>query len=408
MKKAWKRICLSVLVWLLSGAGVSRSAGGEPFLQLVETYPVETQLDHADIPDAFDVWREMIASATESIELAEFYASNAPGSRLESIVSALETAAGRGVSIRFLAEKQFHDTYPETLDRLQRVAGIETRLYDVASLMGGVLHAKYFIVDGAEAYLGSQNFDWRSLTHIQELGVRIHERTFVGALRDLFTTDWQLAGGVDRSFRSDPHSLENPFPAEVVVNGDTLRITPAFSPIGWLPNDALWDLPPLLAMVRSARSSVRLQLLTYRMTGQAGFFEPLEDALRDAAARGITVQLLLSDWCKRPGTIEGLQSLQVLPGIEVRLVTIPPWSGGFIPYARVIHAKYFVVDDRICWIGTSNWEKDYFYSSRNVGLIIEGDGIASRLNRFFLDGWNGPYAETVDPCTNYSPPRIGE
>jgi phosphatidylserine/phosphatidylglycerophosphate/cardiolipin synthase-like enzyme len=89
-------------------------------------------------------------------------------------------------------------------------------------------------------------------------------------------------------------------------------------------------------------------------------------------------------------------------------VTIPPWSGGFIPYARVIHAKYLVIDDRRCWIGTSNWEWDYFHTNRNVGLVIDGKQPASTLNRFFLDGWNGPYARPVDPCVTYTAPRIGE
>jgi phosphatidylserine/phosphatidylglycerophosphate/cardiolipin synthase-like enzyme len=377
-------------------------------VQLIESFPLETALDHPGIPEAYETWKTMIDGATRSLEFAEFYASSEPGSRLEPILGAVEAAAKRGVKIRFLAEKGFYKTYPEILDRLKAQPGVEVRLYDVKSLMGGVLHAKYFLVDGREAYLGSQNFDWRSLAHIQELGARIREPEVVRAFYDLFETDWNLAGGADRSFRRPAPEGGYHFPVAVLAGHDTLRVTPVFSPKGWLPDESLWDLPRLVGLIGSARSTVRLQLLTYKATGKSEYFDTLETALRAAAARGVEVQLLLSDWCKRSGTIEGLQSLEALPGIEVKLVTIPPWSGGFIPFARVVHAKYLVVDDDQAWVGTSNWEKDYFVASRNVGLIIQGHGIATTLNSFFLDGWNGPYATAVDPCARYTPPRIAE
>ncbi|MCE9626586.1 MAG: hypothetical protein K8R56_01570, partial [Candidatus Eisenbacteria bacterium] len=33
-------------------------------------------------------------------------------------------------------------------------------------LVGGVQHAKFMMVDGDQAWLGSQNLDWRALSHI--------------------------------------------------------------------------------------------------------------------------------------------------------------------------------------------------------------------------------------------------
>jgi phosphatidylserine/phosphatidylglycerophosphate/cardiolipin synthase-like enzyme len=410
------RLSLALLLMWVAAAATQVAAQaaapptetGESTLQLIESFPVETSLDHPAIPEAYEAWKTMIDGATRSLEFAEFYVSDEPGSRLGPVIEAIETAAKRGVNVRVLAEKGFYATYPQTLDRLKAQPGIEVRLYDVKSLMGGVLHAKYFLVDRREAYLGSQNLDWRSLTHIQELGVRIRQPEVVRAFSDVFDTDWDLAGGADRSSRHPVPEGGYHFPVTIVSQGDTLRVTPVISPKGWLPDESLWDLPRLVKLIDSAGSTVRLQLLTYKATGRNEYFDTLETALRAAAARGVKVQLLLSDWCKRPGTIEGLQSLEALPGIEVKLVTIPQWSGGFIPYARVIHAKYLVIDDNRAWIGTSNWEKEYFVSNRNVGVIVVGRSVASTLNRFFLDGWNGPYATAVDPCATYTPPRIGE
>ena len=103
----------------------------------------------------------------------------------------------------------------------------------------------------------------------------------------------------------------------------------------------------------------------------------------------------------------GLQRL--LERRSLREVTVvPPASAGFIPFARVAHAKYMVVDGQHSWIGTSNWEKDYFERSRNVGLLIDGQRIGAQLDSFFVSNWDSPYAQLVDPTKSYAEPRIGD
>jgi phosphatidylserine/phosphatidylglycerophosphate/cardiolipin synthase-like enzyme len=386
------------------------SAQAQPALQLVESFPIETSLDHADIPDAHEVWLEMVRNANSTLDFTEFYASNKPGSRLEAIVQEIEAAAQRGVQVRFLADEKFHKTYPETLARLHAHDNIEVRRYDMTQLEGeyadGVLHAKYFLVDGDEAFLGSQNFDWRSLEHIQELGVRIRHPLLVAPLRDIFETDWQLAGGAPHSYRAEPPADGYGLPVRIPLDGGDVTATMVFSPRGLIPQADMWDLPAIVETIERAQSRVRVQLLSYKtIDWNSGYFDALETALRKAAARNVDVQLLLADWSKGKGTIEGLQSLQCLPNIEVRLMTIPEWSGGFIPFARVVHAKYLVVDGEYCWVGTSNWSRNYFYRSRNVGVLVNGTAFGTQLDHFFETGWNSSYAETVQPGRTYEAPR---
>jgi phosphatidylserine/phosphatidylglycerophosphate/cardiolipin synthase-like enzyme len=396
---------LGVAFVALVAAMLGGRAEAQPPLQLVETFPIETSLDNEDLPEAHDIWLEMIESATTSLDFAEFYASNAADSRLEPIVQAIEAAAARGVRVRFLSEERFYSVYPETLERLGRTDGVRVSRYDTSLSTGGVLHAKYFIVDGRDAFVGSQNFDWRALTHIQELGLRVRVASVVAMLQYTFELDWSMTGG-----EAAPDAPPNAdFPERVPSVQGTARVSPLFSPSGRLPDERLWDLPRILDLIRSAQRSVRIQLLSYRSVGRDGtYFPDLETALRSAAARGVQVQLLLSHWSKRAGTIEGLQSLQSVPNIDVKLATIPEWSGGFIPYARVIHAKYMVVDGESAWLGTSNWERDYFYASRNVGLSVTGGRVPDQLQRFFMKTWSSPYTERVDPCAQYEAPRIGE
>jgi phosphatidylserine/phosphatidylglycerophosphate/cardiolipin synthase-like enzyme len=385
----------------------STTASVEPELVLVESSPVETPLDHADLPDAWRVWPEMIGAATRTLEIEQFYVSNAPGSRLEPVLQAIEAAVERGVRVRLLVDEKFVKQYPEPLERLA-ARRVEVRRMDTAKSMGGVQHAKYFIVDGREAFLGSQNFDWRALEHIQELGLRVRVPEVVRALGAIFEYDWALAAGAAPGVPASPAAgVGAPGPLPARFAGETVRVTPVFSPQGYLPDPTTWDLPRLVGLIDGAKRSVRVQLLTYRAKARNGSeFRELEDALKRASARGVKVELLVSDWSKRSGTIEGLQALHAPPGLTVKLVTIPRWSGGFIPYARVVHAKYMVVDGEAAWLGTSNWERDYFTQTRNVGLIVEGAAFASQLERFFSDTWSSAYAAEVDPKATYTPPPI--
>ena len=387
-----------------------KKAPPPPPLQLVESTPIETSLGHEGIPDAHEVWLEMIRGAEDSLDIAQFYVSNTPSSRLEPVLIAIEKAARRGVAVRILADKGFYDrNYPESLDRLGERKGIEVRLYDARATMGGIQHAKVFLVDDREVYLGSQNFDWRSLEHNLELGLRIAEPETVAACQAVFDADWAWAAGEEPPPPGDLAAFAERFPVQVAYGEETVALTPVFSPTGWLAEEDSWDLPRLVGLIDSAESAVRVQLLSYKTTDREGrYFEELETALRRAAARKVDVQLMVADWSKRRWSIEGLQSLQALPGVEVKLVTIPEHSGGYIPYARVIHSKFLVVDDRAAWLGTANWSRDYFLSSRNYGLIVEGAGFVSDLSPLFDELWTSEYATIVDPGGTYEAPRYGD
>jgi len=374
-------------------------------VELVETMPVETTLEHADIPDAHVVWPDMIAGARTSIDLAHFYASNQQGSRLEPVVAALEAAAARGVKVRFLAEEKFVKTYPETLERLGTTAGISVRRFDVAKAFGGVLHSKSMVVDGREAFVGSQNFDWRALEHIVELGLRVRAPQSVRAFAAIFECDWQVAGGTPLAEALAPlRALPAP-----VDELDGVRIETRFSPLVGIPGEPWWDLPELVERIDGASKTLQLQLLTYKMVGRdKEYFAELETALRRAAARGVAVRILVADWGKRRGIVEGLQSLEPLENIEVRFVTIPEHSSGHIPFGRVLHAKTLVTDGARLWLGTSNWERDYFHESRNASVFIDGGALPARVAALHEELWTSAYASAVDPAAKYVAPRYGE
>jgi len=408
---------LRLLLVLFAALGSTRCAATNPALAsggggmtLIESAPLETTLDHADLPETAPAWIEMIAAAKETVEVGNFYAISAPGSPLEGVIEALRAAGARGVKVRVLLDRMYYKQYGETYDRLAAIPGVDLRHSETWRWMKGVLHAKYMIVDRKDAFLGSQNFDWRAMDHIQELGVRIQDPTVVSVLLDCFEHDWTLAvDGTPTEAAAAWRGKTYRLPAQVSYGDETVAVTPALSPKGWLPDENLWDLPGILAMIGAAKERIVVQLMSYSTIAYSGDYWPdLDVALRAAAARGVKVDLMVSSWARRPGQIEGLQSLEPLPNVTVKLVTIPDWSGGFVDHGRVIHSKFMVVDGRSTWVGSSNWSWDYFFTSRNIGLFVEGAAFAERLEAFFRDLWGSPYADQVDPGKVYETPRIKE
>ena len=382
-------------------------------IELVESAPIETTLDHPDVANADAVWSKMIDGAQRTLDFAEFYASEADEkaratSKLAPVVEAVERAVKRGVRVRFLADSVFAPKYPDTLARLKS-AGAVVRIIDFGTRGGGILHAKYFVVDGLESFVGSQNFDWRALAHIQEMGVRVRSQAIAGALLEIMDTDWELAAGGPADARARHLDLRGDVRA---TTGE--RITLVASPKGWLPDESSWELPRLVALLDGATRAIDLQVLTYKTKERnGGPFPTLDDALRRAAARGVHIRLLVSEWASKPGSDsrQVLEALTSVANIEVRVITIPRWSGGDIPFARVAHAKYMVIDAAQAlphaWVGTSNWEGDYFTKSRNVGVIVEGGALPARLDRVFEDGWSGAYAKLLTDAGGAPPSSSG-
>lgn len=409
--KRYKSCLIGILVLALSFV---LQAQETPDLQLVESVPVETELGIGETVRTLPVWLEMIGSARKSIDMEIFYLSHRPGEALTPVIAALKDAARRGVRIRILADAKMARTYPETLDELSRLPGIEVRRIGHFDQSGGVMHAKYFVVDGEQLFLGSQNMDWRALKHIHELGVRIRNKKLAEVILKIFELDWQIAAS------SDPESVLKsltPLPSDLQItasrplklsgpDGEPVTLFPTFSPPSAIYPEMARDESEIIKLIDGAEKQVEIQLLSYHSVSGGKFYEKIENALRRAAARGVQVQMIVSNWNTRPPGIEYLKSLQLIPNIEIRISSIPEWSGGFIPFARVEHCKYLAVDDRWVWLGTSNWSYSYFHTSRNLGLVLESREVNRIVRKIFRKSWESDYCRTVDPCREYVPPRV--
>lgn len=355
----------------------------------MESVPVETErwLDDPAIPQCGPTWLELIQSCKRQLDLEFFYLRQPEGQggeALSQVIQAIENCPHRQVRVRVLVDKGFLKTYPELAQRWGGMPGFEVRTIDLKTLAGGVQHAKLMVVDQEQVFLGSQNFDWTSLEHIRELGLRLRGQQLCQAYQGVFEADWRRAGGESVTPPTSPYP-------EIELPGG-LRVKPVTSPRHWDPCNS--EEQALLDLMAGARQTIQVQVMTYSPVvgyqAQPGYYSVLDEQLRAAATRGVKVQLLVSDWGVKSPHREHLLSLAQIPGLEVRVSRIPAWSGGDIPFARVGHSKYLVVDGDRGWVGTSNWEKTYFHNSRDVGLQFTGARLGQPLQQFFLRDWNGP------------------
>ncbi len=329
----------------------------------------------------------MIRAAHRTLDIEQFYLSSPPGSSMEPVVAAVREAAERGVRVRLLLDAKFIRNYPNTL---AAHPCIEVKTVDFART-DGVQHSKFFVVDESESFIGSANFDSLALSHIHEVGLRVSDRTTSEKLGRVFSMDW--ADGVRISaptLSACAPSVPPETPTSPLRGANVIVSPPAHSPEGL--GRTLDELKGLFAQ---ARRTVKIQVYQYTTEVYRSSARWLElDAAIRSVASGVQVQILVDAIALKNGKNE-LRSLSQLPNVDVRAVTIPQWSGGPLQYARLIHSKYMTIDGERSWVGTENWSKGYFTSSRNVGLSIESNTVAAQLGEIFDRVWASSYARPL-------------
>ena len=395
---------------------VAIAATADTTFQIVESVPEATSYGQPGVPRTQKVWLDMVYGARESIDIAAFYVTNKPGKALEPVIRALVARAKAGVKVRLMIGRRFYRESLKSIETLKGTPNLEIRVLPVDSLTGGVLHAKYFIVDDSIVFVGSPNWDWRALSQIHEIGVRINNRRFARTFEAVYNFEWKLAGHPDlpRALRAavrppafSPVTEGNP----VILHdgkGDVAVAFPAFSPPSLIPKWVNTEQPALVRLIESAQHTLRIQVMTLSALihyGPRGYWKEVDNAVRDAAARGVKVKIIVANWSLRWPVQAYLKSLAVLPNITVKFNALPPAPEGFIPYARVEHCKYAVADDDKAYIGTGNWGWSYFNNTVDASVFFSGIGPVSTLVKIFDRDWNGPYVTVLEPGVQYKAPR---
>jgi phosphatidylserine/phosphatidylglycerophosphate/cardiolipin synthase-like enzyme len=375
----------------------------------VQSIPLETHLAQPGVLQTLPTWIQLIESAQKSIDIEQMYIDIKSGSSGERLLAALERAGKRGVKIRVLVSKKMAGNDPTTRERLLKIPELEWRTVDYGSKTGGIQHSKFWIVDKNRTYVGSANFDWRALEHIHEMGITSDEPSLAQAMARIFEVDWNLDARAKTTRKRDP-KIQFPEGIELVA-----------SPPSTLPPGIHYSLDRLISLIRSSKKTIQIQLLDYLPQGlcpgdspstaahrSSCYWGEIDQELRLAASRGVKINMLLSHWNTDAKEIHYLKSLILVPGIRIRIATVPEAKDGFIPYARVIHSKYALFDSSSIWVGTSNWSQGYFLQTRGIELVLKLPNLIEPANAIFENIWNQKWSTDLNPESQFPPPRKGE
>ena len=396
---------LAILSFVVSLTGAE--AGGlkelpraTPFtIELVQSVPVETDLGEPSVRTAEAVWVELISNARSTLDIEQMYVQNEAGRPLEPVMQALTAAGNRGVRIRFILSQQMSKNDLATSTRLAAIPNLTLSLIDLGKVTGGIQHAKVFIADGETSFVGSQNFDWKALNEIHELGLLIHSKNVASRLEAIFATDLAIA----KSGVAPPATHRVIAPTET-----TSGLAMTASPGKLNPVNVPATIDSLTALIASAKKHIQIQVMeysTYTYGNPNARWNVLDDALRAAAVRGVEIDFIVSHWNQTKPEIESIQALATVPGFHVKICELPLAREGVIPYARVIHSKYMLVDDSTLWLGTSNWIDSYFTNTRDVDFIVKDRKTVASASNIFDRVWSAPYTTPVDPNRAYPAPR---
>jgi len=391
-------------------------------IKLIETIPSVLKLPtkHESISAH---WRKLIQSAVTSIDMLSVFWTlkgvDVPGGPWaqaiigEQILQDLVNAARRGVRIRIAQNKPSTDTI-----ELSKKANFEVRTIDFKRLLNaGILHTKFFLVDGHSMYIGSANFDWRSFTEVKELGVAMYECPCSGQdVSKIFETNWMLADTVKipHVWPRKYHTQFNKDKPIEIVGGKRVAdsLYWSTSPPQFCPPDRTSDIEAILDLIKKAKKFVYIAVMDYLAaiiyTKPSKYWNVIDDALREAVYnRGIAVRLLTSKWNHtRKQEMVFLKSLNEFGklaintgSIQVKMFEIPCSK---IPYSRVNHNKYMVTDTSAL-ISTSNWSGDYFTSTGGISLVLNNvqsnstdqTMLHEQVKDVFLRDWNSAYTKEL-------------
>lgn len=396
---------------------------------LVESIPLGVTYDDQDnatvgIP-LEQAWSDLISMATKHIEVASFYwtltaedvnvnsSMDIPG---EGILEKLKDLPSRNVSVRVVASHPTVLSNSTDLKVLQE-NGVLVRVVDFGRLTKGVLHSKFWIVDKRHVFIGSANMDWRALTEVKELGVLIYNCTSLAEdLHKIFESFWAMG---------EPNSsLPMPWPSKydtafniyhpLLVQDDNVsrRFYISGSPASFCPSSRTQDIEAIISAISEAEHFVDVAIMDYSPSSQFDhpkrYWPVIDDAIKRAAyERKVGIRLLVS--CGRdsdPIMRLFLQSLDSLNSptddisIQVKLFIVPVGNETGIPFSRVNHNKYMVTD-KLSYIGTSNWSKEYFYTTAGLGLVVSEHApdptqknrtLHHQLKAVFNRDWNSKYS----------------
>jgi cardiolipin synthase len=300
-----------------------------------------------------------IDAAREHVRILVYiFADDAVG---RSVIGALRRAVARGVACHVLVDPVgSHHWVRRTIFQL-REAGVETRATLPFHLLRGRTrrdmrnHRKLFLIDGVIGYAGSQNIvakNFKPGITNQELVLRV-TGPVVAEMATVFVADWYL----------ETETLLEPVPAVPEPTGTTgAQVLPSGAdyPIEGFKTLLTWQ-------IHSAWD--RVMVTTPYLIPDEG----LLGAMRTAALRGVTIDLIVSAVVDQPLVSLAQRSYYgefLRAGVRIHL---------YRDY--LLHAKNVTIDGVLAIVGSSNVDIRSFQLNDEVSLLLQDASTVAALEQ---------------------------
>ncbi|WP_120522514.1 cardiolipin synthase [Arthrobacter celericrescens] len=342
--------------WVSSAAELNRRLGSLPMVdgnsvQLIPGYQ-----------ESIDAMTEAIRGARDYVN-AEFYIMGSDAVT-DGLLSELEKAAERGVSVRLLFDHIGTLRVPgyRRLIRRLKASRIQwKRMLPLLPIHGQWRrpdlrnHRKILVIDGVTAFTGSQNLiepSYNNPRHRRagrkwvELMARL-DGPIVATLNVVFATDW--LSETDESLESQLRLPENPRRGRV-----TAQVVPSGPGFVTENNLRLFN-----TLIYSAQ---------HRISICSPYFVPDDSllyAITTAAQRGVDVELFVSEKGDQFLVHHAQRSYYealLEAGVRIYLYRAP----------LVLHGKHFTIDDEVSVVGSSNMDMRSFSLNMEVSVMLLG------------------------------------
>jgi phosphatidylserine/phosphatidylglycerophosphate/cardiolipin synthase-like enzyme len=261
-------------------------------------------------------------------------------------------------------------------------------------------HAKYAVIDGGNLLIGSENYSptgnpdpgtkgnrgWEVFLHEPAIAAnyasvfRGDADTSYGDVIDLTSASINPNAPADQSGnRGNPPSKDGgPDLGQSLQATTVSRVSsPDSSQSG------------LVALLNSAQTSIDIEQMTFDSSWSNGN-NPLIDALRSAAGRGVKIRVLLNDESvfdhggkpgerKNPPTVS---LLNTLPNATARIANLNAMGVDFI------HNKGVLVDGKLTLISSINWDENSITRNREAAVVITSPEVFQHYESLFNSDWN--------------------
>ena len=316
-----------------------------------------------------------IDQATTRVHALFYIMSNDPDT--DVFFTALENAVTRGVTVRVLFDQVAtrRITGSTELVRRLKASGVEFHPMLPFEPWRGVYqrpdlrnHRKILVIDEDVAYTGSQNIiesGYRDTKH-KKRGLHWHDITarvtgpLVHSLDAVFITDW---------FHETDDLLPLTPPAPPTTNththqGGIAQVVPSGPAI-----DGETNLRLFLEMMYGATKRI-LIVSPYVVPDDS-----MRYAITSAALRGLQVDMVVSEIGDQPLVFHAQRSYYE----EFLRAGVRLW---WYPKPTILHPKFFVVDDQVAVIGSSNLDMRSFTLNLELTVLLVGDPSVSELTAF--------------------------